>query len=228
MRTSKLALFLCLIAPWLAAGQEKAVTPFWLAANVTIDQPSLKPADVKLVALPDTSRNLALLKLGYASANYVPTNPSLAPFIPKEDTGYQLVAGGLQVGTRLFGDRNFKFDKLDAPFAGLTFLQTKMGHKAFVDGRYSIILSAAQPCLVFVSIDENAIETYKEYGAPGWLQDFAPTGHKLTTDNPIMNRTETGFLVFVKKFPAGRIVLGPPCMDADNNSMYFAFFAEGK
>lgn len=228
MRTTILALSLFVTTPWVVAGEEKADAPFWLAPKFEIGQRSLTPAEVKLVAPPDTSRNLSILRLGSASANYVPGNPALAVFLPKEDTGYQIVAGGLKVEARLYGDRLFKVDKLDPPFAGLTLLQTKNGHKAILDTRYSIILSAAKPCLVFVGLDEAALETYKEYGVPGWLQEFAPTGHKLTTDNPIMNATEVGYLIFVKKVPAGRIVLGPPCMDADNNCMYFAFFAEDK
>jgi hypothetical protein len=68
-----------------------------------------------------------------------------------------------------------------------------------------------------------------KHGVPGWLQEFAPTGYKIITDDPIMLRWKpaAGYAVFVRKAPAGRIVLGPPCMDVDNG-MYFAFFAEAK
>jgi hypothetical protein len=77
-----------------------------------------------------------------------------------------------------------------------------------------------------VAIDERALETYKEHGVPSWLQEFAPTGHKVTTDDAIMGMANAAFQVFVKKAPAGRIVLGPPCMWVRTNAMYFAFFAE--
>lgn len=62
-------------------------------------------------------------------------------------------------------------------------------------------------------------------GVPGWLQEFAPTGQKLRTDDPLMADAKVGYLVFAKKVVAGRIALGPPCMDVDSNAMYFAFFA---
>ena len=44
----------------------------------------------------------------------------------------------------------------------------------------------------------------------------------------MMADANVGYLVFARKSPAGRIALGPPCMDVDSNAMYFAFFAEGK
>lgn len=236
MRSTRLVF--CLVwalLPWTAAqaderAAEKADMPFWLAPKVDLDLRSLSPAPVKLVAGPDGSRMFALLQTGddAPSANYVPSNPNLEPFVPKEDTGYRVVAGGLKEGALPYGDRKYKIQKLDAAFSGLTLLQTKNGHKAIVDGRYSVILSAAKPCYVFVAVDERALETYKKHGTPSWLQEFAPTGHKLATDDPIMADAAASYLVFVRKTPAGRIALGPPGMDVDYNAMYFAFFAEAR
>ncbi len=209
--------------------QEKD-TPFWLTPKVDLGLNSLSPAVVKLVRGPESFRKFALLQTGVnaPSSNYVPSNPSLEPFIPSEDTGYLVVDSGLKEGAQPYGDRKYKFKTLDTPFAGLTLLQTKMGHKATVDGRYSIVLSAAKPSYVFVAIDDRALDTYKKHGTPAWLEEFMPTGHKLATDDPIMNRVGASYLVFVKQVAAGRIVLGPPCMDADYNAMYFAFFAQAQ
>jgi hypothetical protein len=236
MRSTGLAFcFVWALLPWTAAHADeraapKADTPFWLAPKVDFDLRSLSPAPVTLVAGPDGSRGFALLQTGAEapSANFVPSNPQSQPFVSAEDTGYRVVAGGLKEGALPYGDRKYKVQKLDAAFSGLALLQTKMGHKAVVDGRYAIVLSAAKPSYVLVAVDERALETYKKHGVPAWLQEFAPTGHKLATDDPVMADAGVGYLVFVRKAPAGRIALGPPCLDIDTNAMYFVFFAEAK
>lgn len=225
------------LLPWTAtqADEPKAETgdrAFSLAPKVELDLRSLSPAAVKLVAGPDSSRRFALLQTRDDAPRdnhpYVPSNPILEPFVPIEETGYRVVADGLKEGALPYGDRKYKIQKLDAAFSGFTLLQTKNGHKAILDGRYSIVLSAAKPCYVFVAVDERALVTYKMHGMPSWLQEFAPTGHKFATDDPIMADAGASYLVFVRKAPAGRIALGPPGMDVDYNSMYFAFFAETK
>jgi len=220
-----ISIFMTNIVDVLAQGE---YTPFWLTPKVDLDLNSLSPAAVKLVKGPESFRKFALLQTGEnaPSSNYVPGG--LESFVPSEDTGYHVVDSGLKEGAQPYGDRKYKFKKLDAPFTGLTLLQTKMGHKAILDGRYSIVLSAAKPCYVLVAIDERALDTYKKHGTPAWLEEFMPTGHKLATDEPIMNQMGASYLVFVKQVAAGRIVLGPPCLDVDINSMYFAFFAQAQ
>ncbi len=110
--------------------------PFWLTPEVDLDLTSLSPAVVKLVRGPGSFRKFALLQTGVnaPSSNYVPSNPSLEPFIPSEGTGYLVVDSGLKEGAQPYGDRKYKFKKLDAPFTGLTLLQTKMGHKLDMPG----------------------------------------------------------------------------------------------
>ena len=134
----------------------------------------------------------------------------LEPFIQNEDAGYRLVAGGLKEGARPYGDRKYKIQNLDAKFSGLTLLQTRMGHKAILDGRYSVVVAVAKPSYVFVAIDDRALETYKKHGVPSWLQEFAPTGRKVVTDDPLMANVGASYLVFVRKAPSGRIAFGPP------------------
>jgi hypothetical protein len=200
---------------------EKSETPFWLLPQTDLDLPSLAPVPIALIALPDKTRPLALLQTGNRApkADFFPGNPA----ITRQDPGYRVIPGGLKVGAQPFGDRPLVIDELPAAFSGLTLLQTKMGHKAVMDGRFSIILSVPEPCYVFVALSEQTLTTYEQHGVPSWLREFIPTEHRL------MAGQKTEFLVFVKQAPAGRIVLGPPCMDGEDiDAGYFAFFAGAK
>src|SRR5262249_42497632 len=123
------------------------------------------------------------------------------------------------------GDRKYRIEKLPSIFRGLTLVQTKAGHKAIVDHDYAIALSVEKPSFVFLAIDERAIDIYKQFGVPAWLQQFAPTGHKIAADDPWMKSSNAGYAVFVRKTGPGPVVLGPPCLSL-SNAMYFAFFAE--
>jgi hypothetical protein len=200
-------------------------TPFWLAPRTDLDLRSLSPAAVDLVAGPDQARKFATLKIGDREGS---ADVSISPeFTAKVDTGYRIIPGGLKVGAPPFGDRTFKIDRLPAAISGLTLLQTKEGHKMIVDETYSVTLKAAEPCYVFVAIDEVGLKTYEEDGAPSWLEEFRPTGHRLVTDNPWQASANCGYLVFVKKAPAGRFVLGPPGM-REYGGGYFAFFSTSK
>jgi hypothetical protein len=210
-------------------GAEKDV-PFWQLPKANVDLRSLSPADVTLIAGPDMRRGFILLQTGADAppADFVPGNAELKAFLPEKDSGYKVIAKGLNVGAVTFGDRNYKIEKLPPAFAGLTLLQTKAGNKAVVDATYAVIVSAAKPCLVFVALDQRVLDTYTQHGTPSWLQEYTPTEEKIKTDDPIMAQTGAEFLVFVRKSAGGRIVLGPPAMDISLNSMYFAFFGEPK
>jgi hypothetical protein len=107
---------------------------------VELDLRSLSSAQVKLIAGPDASRKFALLQTGEdaTTANFVPNNPRVAPFLPEEDTGYRLIPGGLKEGAVPYGDRKYKIQKLNPLLSGLPLLQTKSAHKAIVDSRYSV------------------------------------------------------------------------------------------
>jgi hypothetical protein len=232
MRSVSCVFFVALVS-MSARGAEPGVEkdqPFWQLPKANVDLRSLAPADVTLVAGPDMRRGLILLQTGAEAppADFVPGNPELKAFLPEKDTGYKVIAKGLNVGAVTFGDRNYKIEKLPPAFAGLTLLQTKAGHKAVIDANYSIIVAAARPCLVFVALDQRVIDIYTQHGTPGWLQEYAPTEEQIKTDDPIMAQTGAEFKVFVRKSAGGRIVLGPPAMDISLNSMYFAFFGEPK
>src|SRR5947208_5178718 len=139
--------------------------PFWELPKSNIDLQSLAPANAKLVSGPDLQRGLIVLQVGEGAPpplDFVPGNEELKPFLPAQDSGYKLVPGGLKVGNVMYGDRNYKFERLAPGFAGLTLLQTKAGHKGIVDANYAITLTAAKPCLVFVAIDQRVMETYTQ------------------------------------------------------------------
>jgi hypothetical protein len=177
---------------------------------------ALAPADIKLVAAPERSRELALLQVGNEDPR------EYVAIVSDPDNRYRVIPGGLKRGELIYGDRQYLIERLPTAFEGLTLLQTKLQHKPILDGRYAIVLETAKPCLVFVAVDENALETYKQHGVPSWLQEYAPAGHDVVTDR-------ANFRVFVKQAPAGGISLGPPSLDvAAGDAMYFAFFAEAK
>jgi hypothetical protein len=218
----------------LAQADEPAAqkdVPFWELPNATVDLQALRPAEIKLVSGPDLQRGLIVLQTGDGAPppiDFVPGNEELKPFLPEKDSGYKVIPGGLKVGAVMYGDRNYRFERLPPAFVGLTLLQTKAGHKGIADSNYAITLSAAKPCLVFVAIDQRVMETYTQNGTPSWLLEYAPTGEQIKTDDPLMKVNENEYKVFVRKSAGGRIVLGPPAMDISTNSMYFAFFGEAK
>jgi hypothetical protein len=145
-------------------------------------------------------------------------------FIASKDKGYRIRHGELRGGALPYGDRTYAIRGIPDALAGLTLLQTRMGDKAISDGRYAIVLSVAKPCFVFLAIDERAIQRYSAVGTPQWLDEYSPTGHALVTDEPLMADVGAVYRVFARRVPAGRVVLGPACMDPNNNAMYFAFF----
>lgn len=210
-------LTVCLIAalPLFSSAEEPESAPFWLLPKVEFNSRKLTPADIKLVATPDRSRELGLLQVGMSDAR------ARTARLPIADSGYRLGASGLNEGELVYSDGIGRFVDIPEEFKPLTRLQTNWRHAPVLDGRYAIVLATAKPCHVFLAVEEHALQTYKSHGAPGWLQEFAPTGKSVTTN-------ETTYQVFVKQVPAGQIVLGPPCSNYVEDWMYFAFFAEAK
>src|SRR5207245_614411 len=119
--------------PSWAAAQHAAATPFWLLPKMDVDLRSLAPAAVELVAAPDPSREFAVLQV----AGELDAKKWTLEYRAPKDRGYGVVPSGLQVGAPPYGDREYKIEKLPAVFAGLTLLQTRMGHKGVLDGRYA-------------------------------------------------------------------------------------------
>jgi len=198
--------------------------PFWKRAKVEVPQ-KLSPAKVELLAEPNMTMPLAIYDPQYA--NFKVGNPLSIPFVKVAKEPYRVIPDGLTNGAKPFSDREYAITALPERLSKLTLVQTKMADKVWVDSRFGIVLSASRPVYLFLAIDERMLATFEKSGTPGWMQEFAPTGEKIVTDDPLMKLTENaGFLVFVKKCPAGRIVLGPCCADPNYNSMYVPFFAD--
>jgi hypothetical protein len=221
-----LAVFWCTVAHGDEPVGEKKDTPFWLAPKIELN---IAPVAVTLTSVPDDTVGFGMLQVGTVDPRtFVVSNPAAAPFVKADDAGYAVIPGGLKVGAAVYGDRTYAIRTLPPALQGLPLLRSRAAHKPIMDGRFAIVVSAAKPCYVMVAIDERAIEIYKQHGIPGWLQEYAPTGHKIETDDPLMTQAQAGYQIFARKAAAGRIALGPPCMDVSHNSMYFAFFAEAK
>jgi hypothetical protein len=228
-----LAIMAGLVATFLVSSKSLAIDPataelslaFTQAEKIKIEP---KPVKVDLFEIPEDVQDFAVLKMnGEDGKNYVALNPALATF-QGGDVGYRLVNDGLKVGALPYGDRKYSIQTLPSELTGLPLLVTKMAHKGIADSRYAIGLSCEKPCYVFVALDERALETFKKIGAPAWLQEYSPTDWRIETDDPLMSESKVGYVVFGRKAPAGRILLGAPAMDTNLNAMYFAFFAEAK
>lgn len=103
-----------------------------------------------------------------------------------------------------------------------------MAPKGIADARFLIRLKTMEPCVVFLALDERAIEFYKQAGLPTGMTDFSRTGLKVYTDEPLMKEAQVGNRLFVKNTAPGEIKLGAACADVGSNSMYFAFFGKAK
>ncbi len=165
MRLAKAALAVCLAlaVSMLAIAQDQeragqdAGALFWLAPKTDLDLNKLTPVEVRLLATPEVGKGLAMLKTSAIdpSENFVPGRADLAPFVAEKDAGYRVEPAGLKVAARPFGDRKYQLKVVPESLSGLTLLQTKMGHKSFVDGRFSVIVSVARPSYVFLAVDER-------------------------------------------------------------------------
>jgi hypothetical protein len=228
MRSTTLTICLVTVTSGWAAAQEAGVggVPFWSTARIDLGPLPLFPTTVELLSPSNGPRGSARGRAGNLApdAGYVPTNPRAVPFIASKATGYRIRQGGLRAGAPPYGDRTYSIRGIPDALSGLTLLQTGMGHKAITDLRYAIVVSVAKPCYVFLAIDDRAIRRYGALGTPSWLEEYSPTGYAITTDEPLMADVGAVYRVFARKVSAGRVVLGPPCMDPDSNAMYFAFF----
>ncbi len=213
----------------LAQVPDESVVHFWTAARTTHNLTNLAPSKVRLVATPATNvTNFATFRHegNVAPVDYVPPSSLTRPYVTSAKEEFELIEAGLKEGVSPYTDRKYRITELPEALRGLTLLRTKMGHKAIVDARYAIVLSSHKPCLVFVAVDERAIDIYKKIGAPSWLEEFSPTGLRIRTDDPIMARAGKAYAVFVRKVAEGRIAFGPYATPPAQTAMYFAFLAE--
>ena len=143
---------------------EVPTTEFWRNAEGTVSG-ELLPATVKIASDPSKKAKFATFRLGdeFAPAEFVPV-AAAKPFVDQSAKRYEVKQKALTTGAQPFSDRKYKISHLPPNFRNLTLLRTRMAHKSIVDSRFAIKLQAAQPCHVFVAIDERAIETYQKHG----------------------------------------------------------------
>jgi hypothetical protein len=198
----------------------------WSPHKSQLNLSGLCPAQLKLLAAPNLSLILATFTQGEwtAPVDFVPTGQPGKPYVVSGDVACHVAQNGARLGALPYTDRKYKITDLPEQLRGLTLVQTRMGHKSIVDSRYSIVLSAPQPCYLFVAVDERAIEVYKKSGTPCWLEEFLDTGLTIATDDPGMQEDERRFMVFVREVPKGTISLGPSAAII-RTSMYFAIAA---
>lgn len=195
---------------------------FWKRPAVPLPA-KLLPAKLELVAKPNLTRALALF-----DPDHKVTNPAVEPFVVKAEEDYRIVPAGMVKGARPFADRKYVITDLPAKFSGLTQVQMRMSHKNIVDGRFGLVLSADRPVQLFLAIDQRMLATFAGQGVPSWMEEFAPTGDRIQSDDPLMQAQGIGYLVFVRNCPLGRIVLGPCGADPKFNSMYLVFAGEAE
>jgi hypothetical protein len=222
-----LGLALPLLAmPVASATGAETVQRVWSPQKSQLNLSGLRPARLELLAAPNLSLSLATFKQDEwtAPVDFVPTGEAGKTYVVSGDVASRVAEDGLRSGALPYTDRKYKIADLPEEFQGLTLVQTRMGHKCIVDSRYSIVLSAPQPCYLFVAVDERAVEVYKESGAPCWIEEYSDTGLTIATDDPGMQQDEKRFTVFVREAPKGTIALGPSAAIV-KTSMYFAFAA---
>ena len=218
-----IALLLFLTPVTLAQASHK----FHSSNPVVLKDTRFEPVSIKVISEPDRSIGYATVKIG----DYVsPTDYKDITYTETVVTGakrdYQVAAEGLKTDGLPYSDRTIRLKQIPGVLQGLPLLQSKMGHKGIVDARFSIRVAAEEECLVFLAVDERAVEFYRKAGLPGWMADYAPTDLRLLSDDAIMKLSGAGYRVFVKKFGAGEIEFGPACAHVQRTAMYFACFAK--
>jgi hypothetical protein len=217
-----LLLSVALVQFCVASAAEPELVAFWNQPEFKLPA-KLLPAKLELVGRPDLSRTLAMF-----DPDHKVTNPAVQPFVKEAEENYRVVPAGFVKGAKPFADRKYVLEEVPQRLAGLTQLQTRMSHKSFVDARFGIVLKADRPVHLFLAIDQRMLSTFLTSGAPTWMQDFAPTGDRILSDDPLMKAQGLGYLVFVRQCLPGRIVLGPCGADPKYNSMYMVFAGEAE
>lgn len=200
---------------------------FWKQPEVGIPEGPLKPVAVTLVVEPAVPDKLmrASSRLEFTSEIYRPSNPAVKPNVIAGSASCRISETGLAKGSQMFADRRYTIESFDPQFEGLSHLVTRMDDKAILDGRFSIIVNVDQPAIVFLAIDQRALDTWDVTGAPAWLHEYQPTGRLIRTDEPVMKSSGAAYAVFRRSVPAGRVAFGPPAMNPGKDAMYYAIFA---
>lgn len=123
--------------------------------------------------------------------------PLPAPVLHRAAVGPYNVYGieTLQVGKRVYRDRDYRFKSIPPELAGQQYLLVANNATRNSDADY-IHFALARPATVYIAIDDQALHL------PGWMADWQPTPDFLLTDDPINLR------LYKKDFAAGKVTLG--------------------
>lgn len=147
---------------------------------------------------------------------------------------YAISPLGLDRGARPYTDRPYTIKELPDELRNLTLLRTCMDHRALCDDEFKVTVKVALPFDTFLAIDERMLEKWRGLANPSrWIQDivnlngYERTSHRITTDDPVMQRGNAGYLVYKVVHDRNRREYGfrAPCGDK-NVAMYFAFFSD--
>lgn len=133
---------------------------------------------------------------------------------------YEVVPRGLQVGSKMYSDRDYIYGYVSPSLQGKTYIRTANDDKLNRSKEF-LSFRLSEPGVVYVAHDD------RHSTRPSWLDEFSDTGELVVlragVDGPIHT-----FSVFAKKFPAGNVTLGGnyPDRDVGNNSMYVVVISD--
>jgi hypothetical protein len=161
-----------LAAQAASAAETKSAQRVWSPQKSQLKLSGLRPAQLELLAAPKVSSTLATSTQGKRTmpVDFVPSGEPGKSYVVSGAAASSVAQDGVRLGALPYTDRKYKITDFPEEFRSLTLVRMRMGHKCIVDARYSIVLSARQPCYLFVAVDERAIELYKQSGAPVGLK----------------------------------------------------------
>ena len=185
--------------------------PFWENHKININWEKLRAAQLELVKQPGLSPKTGSIgpSNGAAPGVNAPKGGVSASPLEAPELEYQFLHEGMTEGALPYSDRTYKLLTVPDRLAGLSLLKTKMEHKGVVDERITVTLTAQEPTVLFLGIDERVLRAYRDVGPPAWLEEFRPVGLRLVTDDKTMQEMDAGYTIFAKEYAAGRIELGP-------------------
>src|SRR5262249_335133 len=116
------------------------------------------------------------------------------------NAGNWSIQSNLQAGNTAYGDRAHTFETIPSSLAGSTWIRTANSSKLFA-GNPVVTFSLAAAADVLISLDNRA-------PLPSWVDEtWTDTGMDLVIRE---NATTTrSFSIFMKRFAAGQVALGP-------------------
>ena len=163
------------------------------------------PTDIQIELQPSSDQPKARLRITATARGWKPfyngaevVAPALYPLAGEYDyrAGYGI--GNLEIGQRVYSDRDYRFTESPAYLLGQQFLRLPNNVMNNAEANY-IHFTLAQPAMLYVAIDNAASEL------PAWLaldEGWTATKDILRTEDAVELR------LYKKKFAAGPVTLG--------------------